>query len=493
MKKAVSLILAVLMVLSLVPAAAAASAVITGKHDVTIYRVENNVTDYSTVLASKTNATLPATLSIEKPYGQLGLSQGGRFEGEVALAEVHVTLNGDFTAEGSKVTVNGEDAALVDEGKVVFFATLDKTGGVKAYKVSAETPYTPGDDESGKITENFTLYIDYTNTEKTDKTLNVQVAGVPENADYTAYMIAGKLYVDFEGAAHNADVTFSFTDENRKLFDGITYVNAVSGASNGEQKLNKSKATFTVEGGKLKFTGETAKNKYASVEIPVVFRENIQPGDPKGVYFANRTLTIRIGQTVTPAVKALNNVAFNYTLDYADSTSSAIAVDGKNVIGLKEGTGYIALTCVAGGNTYTDTMKIVVTSEVHEEPTAAYVTANVLNVRKGAGTAYGLMGKLTKGAKVQVLSVENGWAKIAYGNAVGYVSLNYLTFDEVQPEVHYVVCRALNVRPTAGIEKARVGVLYRGQQVQVLETVNGWAKIVHNGGTAYVSASYLSK
>ena len=493
MKKAVSLILAVLMVLSLVPAVGAASAVITGKHDVTIYRVENNVTDYSTVLASKSGIELPAVVSIEKPYGELGLSEGGRFEGEVAMAEVHVTLNGDFTADGSKVTVNGENAALVDADKVIFFAKLDKAGGTKAYKVSAETPYTPGDEKSGKITESFTLYVDYKNTEKADKTLNVQVAGVPEGADYTAYMIAGKLYVDFEGASHWADVEFSFTDENKKQFDVITYVNAASGASNGEQKLNKSKATFTVEGGKLKFTGETAKAKYASVEIPVVFRENIQPGDPKGVYFANRTLTIRIGQTVTPAVKALNNVTFNYTLDYADDTSSAIAVDGKSVIGLKAGTGYISLTCVAGGNTYTDTMKIIVTDEVHEEPTAAYVTATTLNVRKGAGTAYARMGKLTKGDKVQVLSVENGWAKVAYGNAVGYVSLNYLTFDEVQPEVHYVVCRALNVRPTAGTNKARVGVLYRGEQVQVLEVAGGWAKIAYNGGHAYVSASYLSK
>ena len=138
-------------------------------------------------------------------------------------------------------------------------------------------------------------------------------------------------------------------------------------------------------------------------------------------------------------------------------------------------------------------MKIIVTDEVHEEPTAAYVTATTLNVRKGAGTAYARMGQLHKGDKVQVLSVENGWAKVAYGNAVGYVSLNYLTFDEVQPEVHYVVCRALNVRPTAGTNKARVGVLYRGEQVQVLEVAGGWAKIAYNGGHAYVSASYLSK
>ena len=138
-------------------------------------------------------------------------------------------------------------------------------------------------------------------------------------------------------------------------------------------------------------------------------------------------------------------------------------------------------------------MKIIVTDDIHEEPSAAYVTATTLNVRKGAGTAYARMGLLKKGDKVQVLSVTGGWAKIAYGDAVGYVSANYLTFDAVQPEVHYVVCRALNVRKTPSTKLPRVGLLQRGEQVQVLSVENGWAKIAFNGGEAYVSAGYLSK
>lgn len=493
MKKAVSLILALMMVLSFVPAASAATAVISGTHDITIYRVENNVTDYSTVLASRKKGDMPMTLSIVKPYDELGLSQGGKFEGKVALAEVHVTMNSDFSVEGAEVTVNGEAPALVTEEKIVFFATLDKTGGIKSYKVTAEKPYTDGDTESGKQSESFNLYIDYTNSQKADKTLNVQVAGVPEGADYTAYMVAGKLYVDFEGDAHYANVKFTFTDENKAKFNEIAYVSATSGSSTAEQKLDGSKATFQVEGGKLKFSGETAKNKYASVEIPVVFRSNIQPADPKGVYFANRTQTIKIGETVTPAVKALNNVSFNYTLDYADDTSSAIGVDGKTVTGLKEGVGYITLTCTVNGNTYTDTMKIIVTGETYEEPTTAYVTASSLNVRKGAGTAYARLGYLHKGDQVNVLSVSNGWAKISYNGGVAYVSANYLSSTEVKAEPYYVVCRALNVRKSASTKYARIGLLHRGDTVKVLTIQNGWAQISYNGGTAYVSASYIAK
>lgn len=494
MKKAVSLILTLLMVLSMLPAVSAATAVISGTHDVTIYRVENNVTDYSTVLASKKKLNMPAALSIVKPYDELGLSQGGKFEGEVALAEVHVTLNGDFSGEGASVTVNGEKAALVTEDKLVFFATLDKTGGVRTYRIAAEKPYENGDPDSGRQTESFNLSIDYTNSQKAHKTLHVQVAGVPEDADYAAYMVAGKLYVDFADEAHDADVKFTFTDENNAKFAQIAYVSAQSGSATGEQKLNHSTATFRVQGDKLLFAGETAQNRYVSVEIPVVFRTHIQPADPKGVYFVNRTQTIRIGQTVTPAVKALNNVSFRYTLNYADNTSSAIGVDGTTVTGLKEGVGYITLTCTASGSTYTDTMKIIVTGEVYQEPSAAVVTAQSLNVRAGAGTAYARVGTLHRGDRVSVLSVSGGWAKIAYNGGTAYVSARYLGAADAQiGTTHYVVCRALNVRSTASTRKPRIGVLYRGDAVKVLSIEKGWAKIAYNGGTAYVSAAYIAK
>ena len=76
---------------------------------------------------------------------------------------------------------------------------------------------------------------------------------------------------------------------------------------------------------------------------------------------------------------------------------------------------------------------------------------------------------------------------------MGYVSANYLTYDEVQTEMQYVVCRALNVRKGPGTKNARVGILYRGDAVQVLSVDGGWARIAYDGGIAYVSASYLAK
>lgn len=493
MKKTVSIILALLMVLCIIPAASAASVTITGTHDITIYRVENNVTDYSTILASKKKADMPATLSIVKSYKELGMSQGGKFEGEVALAEVHVTMNDNFDVEDAEVTVNGNKATLVDKNKVVFYATLPERGGITSYNIKAQKPHTAGDSESGKITEEFRLYVDYTNTQKSDKTLNIANVEVPAGADYDAYMVAGKLYVDFAGTATNSDIIFTFTNENKSKFDQIAYATAISGSATGEQKLSKSKATFVVDGSKLKFQVETSSNKYISVEIPVVFRSNVAPADPKGVYFTERSMTIKIGQTVTPPVKALNNVSFNYTLDYADSSSSSVGVDGKTVTGIKAGVAYVSLKCTVNGNTYTDTMKIIVSEDEYVTPSTAYVTATALNVRKGAGTSYGRIGTLHNGDKVTVLSVNNGWAKISYNGGVGYVSAKYLTGTTATEGDYIVVCRALNVRKGAGTSFAKTGMLYRGNKVDVVSINNGWAKINYNGKIAYIAANYLSK
>ena len=56
-----------------------------------------------------------------------------------------------------------------------------------------------------------------------------------------------------------------------------------------------------------------------------------------------------------------------------------------------------------------------------------YVTATTLNVRSGAGTNYSIIGSLSKGTKVEVISTKNGWSKIKYNGSTGYVSSQYLS------------------------------------------------------------------
>lgn len=55
-----------------------------------------------------------------------------------------------------------------------------------------------------------------------------------------------------------------------------------------------------------------------------------------------------------------------------------------------------------------------------------------------------------------------------------------------------VTASALNVRSGAGTNYRVIGVLYRGAQVEVLGSQNGWYMINYGGTNAYVSGTYLS-
>lgn len=62
----------------------------------------------------------------------------------------------------------------------------------------------------------------------------------------------------------------------------------------------------------------------------------------------------------------------------------------------------------------------------------------------------------------------------AYANAVGYVTAS-----------------ALNVRKGPGTSYEIVGVVYNGAVLTVLNSEDGWYKISHNGGEAYVFSEYV--
>ncbi|WP_416828352.1 3D domain-containing protein [Ectobacillus polymachus] len=56
-----------------------------------------------------------------------------------------------------------------------------------------------------------------------------------------------------------------------------------------------------------------------------------------------------------------------------------------------------------------------------------YVQATTLHVRSGAGLDYPIIGLLTQGQQVKIVSpVQNGWAKIEYNGEAAYVPTQYL-------------------------------------------------------------------
>lgn len=55
------------------------------------------------------------------------------------------------------------------------------------------------------------------------------------------------------------------------------------------------------------------------------------------------------------------------------------------------------------------------------------ITADAVNFRSGPSTSYSVIGKLSRGDKVEVISTSNGWSKIKYDGQIGYVSSKYLS------------------------------------------------------------------
>ena len=130
--------------------------------------------------------------------------------------------------------------------------------------------------------------------------------------------------------------------------------------------------------------------------------------------------------------------------------------------------------------------------EVQNTTTIKYVSASSLNMRKGPSTSYSVITTLTKGKEVEVISEENGWAKINHNSKTGYVSSKYLSDEKpVKITIKYVNADSLNIREGAGTSYKILGTYKKGQEVKVVSIDGDWAKIQYEDGYAYISNKYL--
>nr|WP_295777626.1 SH3 domain-containing protein [uncultured Intestinibacter sp.] len=132
--------------------------------------------------------------------------------------------------------------------------------------------------------------------------------------------------------------------------------------------------------------------------------------------------------------------------------------------------------------------------KVEEVTQIKYVNATTLNVRSGPSTTYSIIDTLKQNAKVEVISIENNWAKIKHNNEIGYVSAEYLSDKKVEEvtQTKYVNATTLNVRSGPSTSYSIIDTLKQNAKVEVISIENNWAKIKHNNEIGYVSAEYLS-
>ncbi len=133
------------------------------------------------------------------------------------------------------------------------------------------------------------------------------------------------------------------------------------------------------------------------------------------------------------------------------------------------------------------------------------VTTNSLDVRSAASANSSILGKLTKGAKIDVINISNNWAKIKYKNKYAYVNATYLKVvntssnsgkntpsnNLVQSKKYEVTTNSLNVRSATLANSSILGKLTKGTKIDVINISNNWAKIKYKNKYAYVNATYL--
>lgn len=452
MKKTLAIVLALVMVLCMIPAM---SAVVTETKTITDKSYAIAAASKGPTVSGKAaynTATNANSIELKYDFEDEKVDATGRFTEDTKMAEIMVTgFDGDFTSNAA-VTIDGKklDNAFAGNtagGVVVFPVELTKAGYSDTFLIQVT------ETKDGKtMTETAKISVKLVNTAayKDAKTAYITDIGASDNT-IDAYIVGSKIYLDFVNSKaavgtgySTTTVKFTFADENKAAFTGITYVadNAVFDLTGvDETKLDKSAASFTINkanidnGSKVTFELETKSAFYKTKEYTVVSRFEIKEADPKGIYFAETTKTIAMGEEYTPVVMGVaTGKKVDATIDVTKAVDKQVLdnVDYNTIIGTREGVAYITASYSTKGNkqTYTaSSMKIVVTlpgeSVPPVEPAATiyYVTCRNLNVRKGAGTSYAKAGMIHRGDAVEVVEIKGGWAKLANGT---YVCAKYI-------------------------------------------------------------------
>lgn len=453
MKKTLAIVLALAMVLCMIPAAfAATTQVITDKnYNITVVDAESN-----TKLGEATNAN---SVTAKYDYEAIKTVVTGKFTEDKKMALVKVSGFESLT-EVTSVTVDGKDlkvnelAAYYNQvnyngNTVTFPVELTKSGYTDSFVISVKgkTSAINGIEttETAKISVTLKNTADYKNAK------TAVIKSISSNQkEMDAYIVGSKIYLDLVESdkatgLNGKTVDITFGDENGANFTKVTWASDPAKVLKlvKEVKLDKSTATYYTapenldKTTKLSFKLETADAIYETKEYSVVIRTDVKEADPKGIYFAESTKTIKVGESYTPVVMGVETgKKVKAEIEYGTAYGSTVKVnaqyidleDKKTVIGTQEGVAYITASYTTNnGVKYTaSSMKIVVAGEAEVAPagtTTYYVTCRNLNVRKGAGTSYAKVGMLHRGNKVEVVSISNNWAKLANGT---YVSAKYI-------------------------------------------------------------------
>ena len=138
------------------------------------------------------------------------------------------------------------------------------------------------------------------------------------------------------------------------------------------------------------------------------------------------------------------------------------------------------------------------TATPEPEPVPEYATATTtVNVRSSDSEQADRLGRVTAGTRLKVQEVRvNGWTKVVYEGADGYIKSDYLEFAESaagQEVIGTVTANTnINIRSGASQSAERLGTLIGGDSLDLLAVEGDWCKVVFNGQVAYVKGEFVT-
>lgn len=173
-----------------------------------------------------------------------------------------------------------------------------------------------------------------------------------------------------------------------------------------------------------------------------------------------------------------------------------------------------AFTVVAGAGSISD--MIPVSMEDYDDPNdseeeyggGAYGYTHLgiarvedhLNVRETADDNSKIVGKMSNDSGCEIIGVEGNKAHIVSGSVEGYVSMDYLLSgsaaveyaDTIVKNLATVSADGLKVRKTPSLDGEIVNLVAYGEELEVIEEIDGWVKVLYDGQETYVSAEFVS-
>ena len=114
---------------------------------------------------------------------------------------------------------------------------------------------------------------------------------------------------------------------------------------------------------------------------------------------------------------------------------------------------------------------------------------STVNLRRGAGTKYSVVGEYGRGTRMEILDESGNWYKVQFAGSgkEGWISKNYVSLG-----LEARTTGRVNLRRGAGTGYTVLRTLKNGQSVTVTWVGEKWSKVEVGGESGYISNSYYT-